>query len=285
MKRNILTYILIFAFAFVSNAQEEEKDRPVFEPFFGGYILDAQTTYIHPEKTLNYAIQHKFGTIEKGKTDIWGIYSSANVRLAVDYVVYKNVQVGYGLTRTDMVHDFNVKYTILEQTRKNTIPVALSFYGNLGISGKPDDAFGENYEFTNRMSYFGQLLVSRKFSDKISLQVGASFSHFNHADTSKFNFDRIGIHASGRVKLTPTGSFVFVYDQPLNALQLDNRVDDEVNPNISIGWDISTVTHSFQIYMGYSNEILPQYYMLREQKPFEFQQFNIGFVITRMWNF
>lgn len=281
--------ILIISFLLVSMAgfsQEEQKkvDKPVAEPFFGGYIIDAQTTMIQPEKTLGFVIQHKFGTIENGSEDIWGIYSSANVRLGLDYVVYKNVQVGWGLTRTDLTHDFNVKWTILEQTRKNTIPVAVGLYGNIGLSQKDKEDFGAEYVFTDRMSYFGQIIVGRKFTDWASVQVGASFTHFNHANRDSYDFDRIGLHANGRFKITGTGSIVFNYDQPLKALQLSRDVQPDINPNVSLGWDISTATHSFQIYLGYSKEILPQYYMMREGKEFQFDQFCVGFTITRMWN-
>ncbi len=288
--KHILLMIIAFVSlvslaAFAQDEQKEKKDRPVSEPFFGGYVIDAQTTVIQDAKTLNMVIQHKFGTIDNGKSDVWGIYNSANIRLALDYVVYKNLQLGYGLTRTDLTHDFNIKYTILEQTRKNTVPVALGFYGNMGISGNPDKFFGKNYTFTDRMSYFGQLIAARKFGNRATLQAGVSFTHFNHADTSKFDFDRIGVHFSGRIKITATGSFIFNYDQPLKTLQLTNHKNIDLKPNVAFGWEIATVTHSFQIYIGYSKEILPQYYMMREQKEFKFNQFNIGFVITRMWNF
>jgi hypothetical protein len=87
------------------------------------------------ERTLQMAIQHKFGTFENGMTDIYGLYSSANIRIAFDYVPIKNVQVGYGLTRTEMTHDFSAKWTVFEQTQSNSRPVALAFYGNLGING------------------------------------------------------------------------------------------------------------------------------------------------------
>jgi hypothetical protein len=287
MKRFILPVIVLILSATYLIAQDEEpvkKDKPVSEPFFGGYLIDAQTTAIQDVKTINMAIQHKFGTIENGKSDVWGIYSSANIRLALDYVVYENLQLGYGLTKTDMVHDFNLKYTIFEQTRKNTIPVAVGVYGNMGLSGNPDEVYGVDYKFTDRMSYFGQVIVGRKFGERATMQAAASFTHFNHADTAKYDFDRIGVHLSGRVKVTATGSFIFNYDQPLKPLQLENNQDVKLNPNVSFGWEIATATHAFQIFMGYSKEILPQYYMMREGKEFEFEQFNVGFVITRMWN-
>ncbi|MDA3891596.1 MAG: DUF5777 family beta-barrel protein [Salinivirgaceae bacterium] len=287
MKRIILPILTVLIFVATTFAQEEEvkkKDKPVSEPFFAGYLMDAQTTHIQNVKTIGMSIHHKFGTIENGRSDVWGVYSSANIRLAVDYVVYENLQIGYGLTKTDLTHDLNVKYTIFEQTRKNTMPVALGVYGNMGISGNPDLSFGEEYKFTDRMSYFGQVIVGRKFTNRITVQTGVSFTHFNHADTTKFDFDRIGLHLNGRVKLTGTGAFIFNVDYPLKALQLENHSDIELKPNVTFGWEIATATHAFQIHMGYSKEILPQYYMMREGKEFEFEQFNIGFVITRMWN-
>lgn len=287
MKKYILPLVAICFLTISAFAQEEEKkkDRPVAEPFFGGVLIDAQTTYIQPEKTLNFVIQHKFGEVGNGFEDIFGIYHSANVRLGLDYVVYKNLQVGWGLTRTDMTHDFNVKYTILEQTRKNTIPVAVGIYGNMGISQKDESSFGTEYQFTDRMSYFGQLIIGRKFHDRVSLQAGVSFSHFNQVDTSKHSYDRIGLHFNGRIKVTPLGSFIFNYDQPLRLLQLSSREDDNMSPNLTFGWEIATVTHSFQIYMGYSKEILPQYYMIHNQNEFDFNMFHIGFTINRFWNF
>jgi hypothetical protein len=280
----LLISSLLVSIAGFSQDEVKKVDKPVSEPFFGGYLIDAQTTMIQPEKTLGFVIQHKFGAIENGSEDIWGIYSSANVRLGLDYVVYKNVQVGWGLTRTDLTHDFNVKWTILEQTRKNTIPVAVGFYGNIGLSQQDKELYGAEYVFTDRMSYFGQLIVGRKLADWASVQVGASFTHFNHANRDLYDFDRIGLHANGRFKITGTGSIVFNYDQPLKALQLTRDEQPDINPNVSLGWDISTATHAFQIYLGYSKEILPQYYMMREGKEFQFDQFCVGFTITRMWN-
>ncbi len=288
MKRIIISLLSLFFISTIIVAQEEQEksvDKPVSEPFASGYLIDNQTTLIQYPKTLEFVIHHKFGTLENGTEDIWGIYNSANVRLALNYVLIENLQVGWGLTRTDMVHDFNIKYNILTQTRKNTIPISLGVYGNLGLSAVTDDKLGLESNFGDRMSMFGQVIISRKFNDRITLQAGASFSHFNMADTSKFDYDRIGIHVNGRIKLTTQGSFIFNYDQPLKALQLSNHADVDLYPNISFGWEIATVTHAFQIYAGYSKEILPQYYMMRERKEFAFDQFNIGFTITRLWNF
>jgi hypothetical protein len=286
MKKIFLPFITLILTSAILFAQEEAPvDKPVVEPFGSGYLIDNQTTLVPYPKTLEFVIQHKFGTLENGREDVWGIYNSANVRLALNFVVMKNLQVGYGLTKTDMVHDFSAKWTFLEQTRKNSVPLSVAFYGNVGLSGNPEDTYGAEYKFSNRLSMFGQFIASRKFTDRLSLQVGASFSHFNQADTSKFDYDRIGLHLNGRFKVTEQGSVIFNYDQPLKALQLRAHEDVELHPNVALGYEISTVAHDFQFYLGYSKQLLPQYTMMRETKDFDFNQFNFGFVITRLAGF
>jgi hypothetical protein len=69
----------------------------------------------------------------------------------------------------------------------------------------------------------------------------------------------------------------------LDVLRLTGHEDIELNPNLSIGYEFITSTHDFQVYMGYTNHLLPQHAMVKETKDFEFKMFNIGFLITRLW--
>lgn len=283
--------LLIFTLAM---AQEEsmpvvkEKDKPVRAPFESGLLIDNQTTYIPYPNTLEFVIQHKFGNFENGKSDLWGIYApAANIRMGLNYVVYNNVQVGYGITKNGMLHDFNAKWTILEQTRKNSVPVAVTLYGNMAISGEPDKNFGENYSFTGRLSYFGQLIIGRKFSDAISLQVAGSYSHYNMTDITMYDYDKVGVHVNGRIKFSPQGAIIFNYDQPIliDGMHLSTNTGDDATGNVSVGVEFSTSTHAFQIYAGKFNGMLMQDNMVHHNKPYELKYYGLGFTITRLWSF
>ena len=121
MKKYIL-FLLLTVLAFDTFAQEETEkvvDKPVRSPFESGYLIDNQTTVVPVEGTLEYVIQHKFGTMNNGISDLYGIYSpGANIRLGINYVLVKKVQIGIGATKKHMYTDFNVKWAILEQTRE-----------------------------------------------------------------------------------------------------------------------------------------------------------------------
>src|SRR5690348_2027335 len=70
-------------------AVEEVTDKPVKFSWESQYLINQQTSKISPVKTLEFVIQHRFGSVENGKSDLWGVYSpGANVRLGLDYVIY-----------------------------------------------------------------------------------------------------------------------------------------------------------------------------------------------------
>jgi hypothetical protein len=210
MKIYFLISLTLIFFGFSIVAQEEQpKDRPVRAPFESGILIDNQTTVVPTVKTLEYQIQHKFGSIDNGFSDLFGLYApGANIRMALNYVPVKNLQVGYGLSRINMYSDFSVKYTILEQTRQNTIPVAVGIFANMAIDGRPDESFGDNYSFTNRFSYFTQLIIGRKINYFLSVQANASFTHYNMVEPL-IDHDKISIGFNGRVNFSPQSSILF----------------------------------------------------------------------------
>jgi hypothetical protein len=307
MKKNILFIILFSLIPVLSFAQDvatdstavKEKDKPVRSPFESGYLIGDQTTVIQNAHTLEAVIQHTFGTTQNGHSDLWGIYApGANIRLGLDYVIRKNLQVGVGITKKDMMTDLNAKWTIFQQTRKNTFPVAIALYGNVAIDGRNISAFESDsvrraytgpvshFKFSDRLSYFSELIIGRKFNNWLSLQAGVSFTHYNAVGVL-YDHDKIGIHINGRMKVSPQGSIIFNYDSPLKIKSISEQHEwtNPPKPNLAFGYEISTSTHAFQIYMGTADGLLPQDNMMWNQNDFTKHQLFIGFNITRLWGF
>ena len=308
MKKNTLIIILLLLISTISFAQEvatdstgvTEKDKPVRSPFESGYLIDAQTTVIPNAHTLEMVIQHKFGSTENGRSDLWGIYApGSNIRLGLNYVPIKNVQIGIGITKKNMATDLNGKWTIFQQTRKNTFPVAIALYGNVAIDGRNISEFEsgqvrvgthvqlyKKFQFPDRLSYFSQLIIGRKFTDWLSVQAGVSFTHYNSVGVL-YDHDKIGVHFNGRIKVSPQGSIIFNYDEPLKIKEISEQLEwtNHPKPNAAIGYEISTSTHAFQIFIGTANGLLPQDNIMWNQNDYKEQQFVIGFNITRLWGF
>ncbi len=300
-------FILILIVSFIAiqlvaqDETEKVKDTPVSSPFESGILIDAQTSVIPDVKTLEFMIQHKFGSMDNGSTDLWGLYApGANIRLGLNYTPAKNLQIGIGQTQRNMYTDFNAKWTVFQQTEQNRVPFSLTLFGVAAIDGRNEDLIAEynvvpsreygteheGFGFGDRLSYFSQVFIGRKFSDRLSLQAGASYTHYNTVGWD-YSHDIIGLHFNGRLKFSPQGSLIFNYDLPLKIEDYSEQTnwDKHSKPNLSVGVEIFTFTHAFQIYVGTADGIIPQDIMMNNQNDWKNKGLALGFTITRLWMF
>jgi len=302
MKKSIL-FLLLTGFVFsYAKAQDDATEATPSYPvtaFESNYIVDDQTTLVFDKKTLGFAIQHKFGTMENGISDLFGLYGAGtNIRLGLDYVPLKNLQIGIGVTKTKMYTDLNAKYSILQQTSDNKVPVGLAIYGVVAIDGRPAEDFvtgkvvdtkgetmAQSIELMDKVSYFSQVIVSRKFTEWLSIQAGASFTHYNMVAWDE-NHDLFGVNALGKVKISPQSSLTFNYNQPLKVKSISEQDKmPDYKPTMAIGWQISTFTHAFQIYVSNAPGMLPMDNMMYNTNNFDKKGIALGFTITRLWAF
>ena len=287
----IIAALLFPIVMFSQETEEKEKfykvNKPVRPGFESGAIMDGQTTYIPTAKTMEFMMQHRFAPMGNGIKDLFGIYGpGANIRLGMNYSITDYIMVGYGIMKYNMVSDFQLKVNILKQTRNNKIPLDVTFYGNLAIDGQNESRYGMNYSFANRFSYFSELMIARKFGSWLACQVGGSFTHFNAAELGK-EHDKIALHLVVRAKFSPQSAIVLNYDWPLliDGIAENLPMYEPPRPNLCIGYEVATSTHSFQVYIGTSNWIVPQYIVMNNREDWTKGEFIIGFNITRLWSF
>lgn len=297
----MITLIASFLFTSVSVfAQEEgdstapQKERPARPAFESGLLFDNATANTQASNTLEMIIQHRFGSMSNGITDLYGIWAPSNIRLGLNYSFLDNLVVGIGTTKFNKVQDLQIKYNPLVQTRSGSMPVTLTVYEVIGINATDEKNFGVNYKFSNRMSYFTQVIISRRFNDKFSAQIAPSFTHYNSLD-STMDHDRIAISAAARFKFSPQSSVIIAGDFPLQIQSISEHTsefndllkenEELVKPNICIGYEVSTSTHAFQIYLGTAQNIIPQENIMFNKNDFFDGGIILGLNITRLWSF
>jgi hypothetical protein len=250
--------ILLFAFSAQSFAQDDTTGpdrRPVLNTFNSSLLIDQQTNMGPYKGGLELIIHHRFGTMDKGFSDLAGIYASSNIRLGFNYGITERLSVGIGTERYNAFQDVYAKYLILQQKRTG-MPISLSYLTQVGLDARNEENFGKNYTFIDRFSFFNQVIIARKFGSKLSLQFAPSFSHFNAVDTLKRN-DYIGISAGGRFKVYNEMSIIATYDQGFSFL--GDRVGMVApKPSFGIGLEIGSPTHCFMIFASNSYDIVPQ---------------------------
>ena len=65
--------------------------------------------------------------------NLFGIYGSANTRIGLNYGITDRLMIGAGTTKDYKLQDIQWKYLILQQTEDNSMPVSLSYYGNIVV--------------------------------------------------------------------------------------------------------------------------------------------------------
>ena len=260
------------------------KKTPVKNTFESILLIDNQTVMVPTKGTLEWDIQHRFGTVNNGYQDFYGIFAPALIRLGFEYVPAKDLQIGFGLCSERLQLDLNVKYAIVKQMKEG-MPVSITYFGNIVI----DTRRGSNFvNGGDRLSYYDQLMVARKFCPKFSAQASLSLSHFNNVPgyydangviRNTVKNDQFTFSLLGRYKVSNQMAVLVNYDQPLTQNPTNNP-----HPNVAVGLEIATSSHCFQIIVGNCQHILPQNNALYNQNDYTKGQYLLGFNMTKLWN-
>jgi Membrane bound beta barrel domain (DUF5777) len=261
-----------------------KKAEPVKYTFESHLLIDNQTVMVPLKGTFVFELQHRFGTINNGADDLWGIFAPSNIRLGVGYSPMDRLYVAVGMTKTEMEADFDLKYAIFRQTA-GKMPVSMTYYVNMAI----DTRDGSYFEYdVDRFTYFHQLLIARKITSKFSLQVAPSYSWFNNVEAyidsmgqeqPKMENGHFAIAFSGVYKFNKKFAIIANYDQPIT-----EHLTNNPHPNISAGVEFSTGSHAFQVFFGNYDYILQQNNNMLNQNDWTQSRYVIGFNITRLWD-
>jgi hypothetical protein len=266
-------------------AQEDSlkqvTSKPVRFTFGATTLIDNNTIETIYKGGLELEIRHRFSLIENYH-NLFGVYGSANTRIGLNYGITDRLMIGIGTTKDYQLQDIQWKYLILRQTEDNSMPVSLSYYGNIVADLQKDDAFGpkESFRQIHRLSYFTQLIVARKINNMFSVQIAPSLTYFNSVpqnidSTAGYKNLNLGISAGARANVFGAHSIIVEYDQLLTK----QDIAVQPKPNLSFGWEISTATHTFQIFAANYNQIINQRNLVFNTNDFKKSQWLIGFNI------
>jgi hypothetical protein len=269
---------------------KKPKSAKIFESV---WIGDNQTVTVPVKKTFEMDISHRFGTVKKGYQDFWGFFAPSNIRLGVSYSPINKLNLGIGVTKSNMIWDGSAKYSIIQQT-KGIYPVSVSYFGDVSYDTRKD-ADGSLFKYPeDRVMFFNQLIIARKVTKHLSVQVAPSVSHQNSVygyyylldSTGKKGIgkemknDHFAVSFSALYKLTTVTSVFFNYDQPITKHTVNNP-----DPNLQFGVEFNTSNHSFQLFVGNFALLSPQRNNLYNHNNYKDGEFLIGFNITRLWNY
>jgi hypothetical protein len=290
-------FILLFTFE-IANAQDEDlfaQDDFITNVFNYGLVVNIQTTETVPKGAFELRIQHRFGALDLTEfkesiiDEFLGFDGSANIRFGFSFGISDRLQIGIGRTKINKVFDFEGKYKILKQKEMNGNPISATLYFNAAVSTSrfpevgPNEFFEDletpfDYKFSHRFTYNAQVLISKKIGENLSLELNPSILYKNLVIPGDKNLV-FATSFGGRLKTGITSSIIFEFTKKFN-----NRNNNYTDP-ISLGYEIGTAGHSFQMFITTSNEITEQGMYFSQPLDYTEGQLLLGFNLKRtFWN-
>lgn len=257
-------------------ADEEPKIEYTDATFKTTLLVIGQTVENPLNGNLIFNVQHRFGTLNSGWYDFWGL-DQANTRIGFQYGINDWLGIGIGRSTYLKSYDGWVKVKLLRQSKGlRKMPLTIDYFGSMAISAlnwqEPDRT---NY-FSSRLSFANQLLIARKISSGISLQLMPTMIHYNLVETSEDENDVWSIGAGGRFKVSKRISINLEYYYMLS----QKTAETYENP-FSIGIDIETGGHIFQLYLTNAEGIIEEHIVGRTTGKWLDGDIRIGFNISR----
>jgi len=255
------------------------KAEPVKATFKTTRILNGHSIEQVASRHLDFRINHRFGLLNSGYDQLYGL-DYARIRLALEYGINDWAMVGIGRSNLGRkAWDYLAKFRLLRQTKDNSIPLSVSLLGTAAVD---ITKITNSTSLTDRTTYTTQILLARKFTEGISIQLTPTFIHRNQRETPNLANDLFALGVGGRIKITRRTSFNFEYFYMMNKEKVSA---DKLYNTLSLGFDIETGGHVFQVHFTNSLGLIEKDFIIGSTNRWEKGQVGYGFNISRTFSF
>ena len=246
---------------------------------------------------LDVRILHRFSPLQTGIYNYFGL-DGASMRMGFDYGITNNIMIGVGHSTYQKTYDGLIKIKLLRQsTGAVNMPITVSFLSTIAIRTElaRQDTFAKRIHttFADKTSYAEQLIIGRKFSNKFSLQVMPTFIlDHNRIDSvntyTKYRYNiiygqrrknTVALGIAGRLKVSKRISITAEY-----YYQLPDTKPDNVHNSVSVGIDIETGGHVFQMHFTNSTGMTEKSFIADTTDKLDGRYIRFGFNISRVFN-
>lgn len=260
-------------------ATDSAKKHYAIATFRSIRLINGHTVETMPGGVLNVNISHRFGPVNSGLYEFFGL-DNASVRLGMDYGLTNRLTIGGGRSSYDKEYDGYLKYKLLwQQTGERKMPVSLSLFSSAMLQTiKQQSTDTVKRQSSDRYTFAFQAILARKFNNTISMQLMPTMVHYNIVPSSDIPNDLYSIGGGLKLKLTKMSSLTFEY-----YYQLPGRKLPDTYNSFSIGYEIETGGHVFQLHLTNSTGMTERMYITNTTNQWEDGGIHLGFNISRVF--
>lgn len=286
MKTTLRCLLAILCCGVLTNGFAQERET-VMDAFGGTQLGNTQTTGMMPARSWSFVLQHRFGQVGMDSTFVTqfiGLDLPTTMRFAFGWSFNDRLYAEIGRTNHLKTYDLGIKYLALQQG--TGMPVSVAVFANPSIRSErfpnvaPYSYFEDRkttftYKPAHRFEYNTQMVISRQFGDKYSLQVDPIFIYRNLVPAYYDNFTMV-VAVGARIKTGKASALFAEY-----AYTINNRGTGVYRDPFALGMEFGTAGHTFQIFAGTSNKILENHIYAESATDISKSKFCLGFNMKR----
>ncbi len=257
---------------------EEETTEVVQASFKTNRVINLHSLENTPGGDLDIKISHRFGFLNSGAYELFGLDQST-IRIGGDWGITDRLMVGVGRSSFEKTYDGFIKFKLLRQTTgAKNFPFTVALMSSMAIKTiRPSDPDRENY-FSNKLAYTFQMILGRKISNGFSLQLSPTLVHRNLVATTAEKNDVLALGAGARIKLGKRVSLNAEY-----VYVLPDQLADQYKNSLSLGFDIETGGHVFQLHFTNSTSMIEKGFIAETVGEWGEGDIHFGFNIARIF--
>jgi len=280
------------------DAEQAKEPTYTIATFKASRLINGQTIETISKNHLNFWISHRFGAVNSGFIANFFGLDEAKIRLGLEYGLTDRWLVGAGRSSLEKTYDLYTKYKVLRQSNK--MPVTVTAMAGWGINTMPTGYImesGSPMKFNNnieRYSYWSQVLVARKFNEKLSLQLMPTLIHVNKVEDPSIPNQLFALGAGGRYKLSQRVTLSAEYYYSFVEQEDGEDEDDDYEANgafpypyrnaLSFGVDIETGGHVFQFHLTNARGMVEKQFIGQNVGAWDKGDIFYGFNIARTFS-
>lgn len=276
---------LFCVFPFLMAAQDDllkeidtlsDANESVVAAFKSLKIVNLESTKLAAKGDLYLVIAHRFGYIDNGFEDFFGL-DVANTRIQFVYGLTNGITIHTSRSGFQKAYEVATKYRLAGQ-KKQGFPFEIVGFNSLSINTELDKTTLPKLEFTDRLAYVNQILISRKFNDNLSLEIAPTHFHQNYVSNNFQDNSQFALGLGGRYKFSKRWSFNMDY-----AAHLNRASNSGFKNPLSIGFDLETGGHVFQMHFTNSQAMHESGYLGNTTGSWNDGQIAFGFNLIRVF--
>ncbi len=260
----------------LSAVDKKDTREYVSSAFKSTRVINAHSMEMLGKGALDFRILHRFGEVSNGVNQLFGL-DQASMRMGFDYGISRNVMAGLGRSTLRKEIDVFIKARFLRQsTGPHSSPLSLLIAAGAMVSTEKSFA-AVKPSFTDRSAYYIQLIAGRKFSPAFSLQFSPVFLYTNTPFNAEGDKALFAPGIGARYKISRRVAFTADYHHPVNKM-------DSINTSpLSVGVDIETGGHVFQLHFSNAAGMNERAYLTQTTGRFFEGDIRFGFNLSRIF--